>query len=138
MSKMFKPPGNVAKEAQKAIDWKKEHPEQVKAGTQTGWTRAGQLARQEEVSLDIVKRMVNFFNRHEKNKKIAPEHKDEPWRDNGFVAWLIWGGDAGRKWAEGILKQEEKDEASMNDIGALPKKPVKGKKKIVEQIRELL
>jgi len=115
MSKTFKPTGAVAKEAQKAIDFKKEHGDEVDAGTQVGWTRANDLADRREVSLDVVKRMVNFFNRHEKNKAISPEHRDEPWKDNGYVAWLLWGGDAGRKWAEQILNDNSKDEYMKNN-----------------------
>jgi len=39
------------------------------------------------------------FNRHRKNSTIAPEFKDEPWKDRGHVAWLIWGGTEGVDWA---------------------------------------
>lgn len=109
MSDMFKPTGAVAKEAQKALDFKKEHGDAVKAGTQVGWTRANDLAKGREVSIDVIKRMVNFFTRHEKNKSIAPEHRDEPWKDNGYVSWLLWGGDSGRSWATNILKDYKKD-----------------------------
>jgi hypothetical protein len=50
---------------------------------------------------------MSAFNRHRKNSSIAPEHKDEPWKDNGYVAWLIWGGDEGVDWA--IEKSKEID-----------------------------
>lgn len=101
----FVPPASAAKEAKKAIDWKEEHGDEVKGGTQVGWTRANQLAKRERLSLKTVKRMKAFFDRHEKNKSIAPEFKSEPWRDNGYIAWLIWGGDSARSWVEGILKE---------------------------------
>lgn len=102
--KTYKPNAGMASAAKKAIEWKEKHGKEVDAGTQTGWVRARQLANRDEVSLDIVKRMHSFFSRHEGNQKIAPEHKDEPWKDNGHVAWLIWGGDAGKAWAESIVK----------------------------------
>lgn len=107
----FKPPAGAAKAAKKALDWKEEHGDEVKGGTRVGWTRANQLADREDLTYETVKRMYNFFNRHEKNKKVASEHEGEPWKDNGYIAWLIWGGDAGRSWAEKIVKSREKNEA---------------------------
>ena len=44
------------------------------------------------------------FNRHRKNSAINPKYKDTPWKDNGYVAWLGWGGDAGVDWAMRISK----------------------------------
>ena len=93
--------------ARKAIKWKDEHGKEVKAGTAVGWTRASQLANGEKLSMKTIKRMKAFFDRHEKNKAINPEYKNEPWRDNGYVAWLLWGGDSARNWAERKVKQFE-------------------------------
>lgn len=101
----FKPPISVAKEAEIAIKWKEEHGDEVDGGTQVGWIRANQLANRKEISLDIIKRMKAFFDRHEKNKSVDPKYKDEPWKDNGKIAWLAWGGDSGRKWVEEILNK---------------------------------
>lgn len=99
----FKPPKSVQKEAQKALDYREKHGDSVNGGTRIGWTRAGKLARGEEVSLDVVKRMKSFFARHEGNQRIAPENKNEPWKDAGHVAWLLWGGDSAKNWVKGIL-----------------------------------
>lgn len=104
----FTPPQGAASAAQKAIDWKKEHGNAVKGGTKVGWTRASQLVSGKPMSPETVKRMYKFFQRHEKNKAVNPEYKSEPWRDNGYVAWLIWGGDAGKRWAETKWNQMEK------------------------------
>jgi len=100
-------PAAAKKNAQMAIDWKEKYGrDEVPAGTPVGWARAHQLAKGEKISADTVKRM-SAFNRHRKNSSIAPEHKDEPWKDNGYVAWLIWGGDEGVDWA--IEKSKEID-----------------------------
>ena len=100
-------PAAAKKNAQMAIDWKEKYGrDEVPAGTPVGWARAHQLAKGEKISADTVKRM-SAFNRHRKNSKISPEHKDEPWKDNGYVAWLIWGGDEGVDWA--IEKSKEID-----------------------------
>jgi hypothetical protein len=100
-------PAAAKKNAQMAIDWKEKYGrDEVPAGTPVGWARAHQLAKGEKISADTVKRM-SAFNRHRKNSSIAPEHKDTPWKDRGYVAWLIWGGDEGVDWA--IEKSKEID-----------------------------
>lgn len=102
----YRPPASAANAAKKALKWRDEHGDEVKAMTRTGWTRANQLADREELSYETVKRMAAFA-RHKKNSTVAPEHKDEPWKDNGHVAWLGWGGDAGVNWAEKIVDTVE-------------------------------
>ena len=98
-------PAAAKKNAQMAIDWKEKYGrDEVDAGTPVGWARAHQLAKGENLSTDTVKRM-SAFNRHRKNSSIAPEHKATPWKDRGYVAWLIWGGDEGVDWA--IEKSKE-------------------------------
>lgn len=103
----YRPPAAAAAAARKALKWRDDHgDDEVKAMTRTGWTRANQLADREEISYETVKRMAAFA-RHKKNATISPEHKDEPWKDNGHVAWLGWGGDAGVEWAQKIVDQKE-------------------------------
>jgi predicted GNAT family acetyltransferase len=107
-------PAAATKNAQQAIDWKEKYGrDEVEAGTAVGWARANQLAKGEQVSKDVVSRMAQF-NRHRKNSTIATEFKDEPWKDKGYVAWLIWGGDEGVDWAMEKMKEIEKEEASEN------------------------
>jgi hypothetical protein len=113
----FRPPEGARKAAQKALKWKEEHGSAVKGGTAVGWTRARQLADGGEMSVETVKRMYKFFQRHEKNKAVNPEFKGEPWRDNGYVAWLIWGGDAGKSWAEKLWRQMEAADAKTASSG---------------------
>lgn len=100
-------PAAAKKNAQMAIDWKEKYGrDEVDAGTPVGWARAHQLAKGENLSTDTVKRMA-AFNRHRKNSSIKPELKETPWKDRGYVAWLIWGGDEGVDWA--IEKSKEID-----------------------------
>ena len=92
-------PESAKNNAKKAIGWKEKYGrDEVSAGTRVGWARAHQLAGGEAISADTVKRM-SAFNRHRKNSKIDSKYKDTPWKDNGYVAWLIWGGDSGVDWA---------------------------------------
>jgi len=100
-------PAAAKKNAKKALDWRDEHGrDEVDAGTAVGWTRANQLAKGEKISADTVKRMASF-NRHRKNSSIKPELKATPWKDKGYVSWLIWGGDEGVDWA--MKKSKEID-----------------------------
>lgn len=106
-AEMFQPPQGAVNNAKKAIKYKEEHGDEVTAMTRTGWTRARQLANGEKVSYDIVKRM-SAFARHKKNSKVSDDNKSTPWKDNGYVAWLGWGGDAGVNWAKKIVEQKSK------------------------------
>ena len=104
-------PKAASKNAKKAIEWKEKYGrDEVQGGTEVGWQRAHQLAKGEAVSRDVLGRM-SAFNRHRKNSKISAENKATPWKDNGHVAWLIWGGDEGVDWA--IKKMDELDESAI-------------------------
>lgn len=95
----------VAQEAARGLKAIEEHGSE--AGTPVGRTRARQLANKQPLSFDTIKRMKAFFDRHEKNKEI-PEGK-QWYEDNGFVAWLLWGGDAGRQFAEKIIAENKRE-----------------------------
>jgi hypothetical protein len=100
-------PAAAKANAKKALEWRDKYGrDEVDAGTPVGWARANQLAGGENISADTVKRMA-AFNRHRKNSSVSAEYKDTPWKDRGYVAWLIWGGDEGVDWA--IEKSKEID-----------------------------
>jgi hypothetical protein len=105
-------PAAAKANAKKAIEWRDKHGrDEVDGGTEVGWARANQLAKGEKLSRDVVSRMAQF-NRHRKNSKVSAEYKDEPWKDRGYIAWLIWGGDEGVDWAMAKMDEIEKmDEA---------------------------
>lgn len=105
-------PKAATENAKKALEWRDKYGrEEVDAGTPVGWQRANQLAKGEALSYDVVSRMAQF-NRHRKNSKVASEFKDTPWKDRGYVAWLIWGGDEGVDWAMKTMDQFKKEEAN--------------------------
>ena len=92
-------PQSATNNAKRMIEWREKYGRDVvTAGTEVGWRRASQLANRENISLDVVKRMAQF-NLHRENAKIDPKYKGEPWKDNGYVAWNLWGGTAGVDWA---------------------------------------
>lgn len=94
----FMPPAGAQAAAKRALNWREKYGSAVKGGTAVGWTRANQLASGDGVSRDVIGRMASF-NRHRKNSAVDPKYKNEPWKDAGHVAWLLWGGDAGVDWA---------------------------------------
>ena len=101
-------PKKASDNAKKALEWRDKYGRDVvKGGTQVGWKRANQLSNMESLSLNVVKRMAQF-NRHRKNSIVDPKYKSEPWKDNGKVAWMLWGGDEGVDWAIKKIEQLKK------------------------------
>lgn len=107
-SETYRAPAGARAAAARALRWKEKYGDKVKGGTQVGWTRANQLASGENLSRETVARMASFFARHKGNEAVDPKYKDEPWRDAGHVAWLLWGGDAGAAWAKSKMEQLRK------------------------------
>jgi hypothetical protein len=110
----YSPPAGARAAARKAIKFK-EDGKAKGAGTSVGWTRAGQLARGETLSLSTVKRMYSYFSRHEVDKK-GKDWANQANPSNGYIMWLAWGGDAGFSWSRGIVNRE-KDKALFADFG---------------------
>jgi hypothetical protein len=110
----YSPPAGARAAARKAIRFK-EQGKAKGAGTAVGWTRAGQLARGETLSLSTVKRMYSYFSRHEVDKK-GKDWANQSNPSNGYIMWLAWGGDAGFSWSRRIVNAE-KDKALFADFG---------------------
>ena len=103
----YSPPKAVREAAQRAIEW-------IEAGlagggfTSVGRTRAGQLARGENISIQTLKRMKSFFSRHKVDDKALGFNRGEKgFPSAGRVAWDAWGGDAGFAWAESMVERYE-------------------------------
>lgn len=116
----YSPPAGARSAARRAIKFK-EDGKATGAGTAVGWTRAGQLARGETLSLSTVKRMYSYFSRHEVDKK-GKDWGNTANPSNGYIMWLAWGGDAGFSWSRGIV-QREMDKALFSDFGKDYTKP---------------
>ena len=77
-----------------------------RGGTEVGVARANQLAARDPVSEADVKSMHSYFSRHEVDKQAkAREWDSDTDPSAGFIAWLLWGGDAGKKWADAKAKK---------------------------------
>lgn len=110
----YSPPAGARSAARRAIKFK-EDGKANGAGTAVGWTRAGQLARGESISLSTVKRMYSYFSRHEVDKK-GKDWGNTANPSNGYIMWLAWGGDAGFSWSRRIV-ESEKNKALFADFG---------------------
>lgn len=106
MADTFTPPATVADNARRALEVRASKPPSQRGMTPVGLARARQLANRQPVSLDTVQRMVSYFDRHEVDKAGATW--DE--QGKGWQAWMGWGGDEGRTWANRILQENTKME----------------------------
>lgn len=110
MADSFAPPQEVKANAKRGLELRAKH---GRGGTDVGVARARDLSNGTNISLDTIKRMNSYFARHEVDKK------GEGWGTDsaGYIAWLLWGGDAGWTWAKSILReQEKKDKSTMNEL----------------------
>jgi HK97 family phage portal protein len=93
----FRPTEAMRTAAQRALDWKAEG---FDGGTRIGLARANQIVNGEKLSEDTILRMYSFFSRHEVDKKAEGFNAgEEGFPSPGRVAWDLWGGDAGYRWA---------------------------------------
>ena len=104
----FIPPQKVADEAVYGLYLRSQMPPSSRCCTPVGLARAKQLKNREPVSVETLKRMRSYFQRHEVDKKGSRWAIDS----KGFQAWLLWGGDSGRAFAEKALR--EVGEANLN------------------------
>jgi hypothetical protein len=70
-----------------------------RGGTEVGVGRARQLISSKSVDAHTVKQMHAYFARHSVDK-AGRGWDDEERPSAGKIAWLLWGGDAGKAWAD--------------------------------------
>ncbi len=100
----FVPPATVAAQAKRGLELREKH---GKGGTLVGMRRAHQLADRETLSPQTVKRMHSYFARHEVDKE-AEGFTDRTNPSKGKIAWLLWGGDPGKAWADKVVEKMKK------------------------------
>ena len=98
MPDTFKPTAKMAANAEKGLKLREEF---GRGGTDVGVHRAQQLAARKDLSAEDVKSMHSYFARHAVDK----EGKTHAWGSDsdpsaGYIAWLLWGGDEGKTWAD--------------------------------------
>lgn len=111
----FKPPQAVADAAAKGLKYRAQATnkggltpaEAAKQGVGSGVQRAVNLKNRDNISPEVIGQMLGFFARFQSHKEIDPKYKDKPWEDKGYVAYLLWGGSPGEKWAKRVKEQME-------------------------------
>lgn len=85
-----------------------------RGGTSVGIARGKQIAEGREILPPDVLSMYSYFRRHEVDKREGWGDPSNP--TNGYIAWMLWGGDAGYTWAtarrEQMIRADEKDSDS--------------------------
>lgn len=91
-----KPTRAMAAAARKGLKLRAEF---GRGGTAVGVARARDISNRRNLSEDTIVEMHGFFRRHAVDAQ-APGWESETDPSAGWIAWLLWGGDAGRDWAK--------------------------------------
>lgn len=106
----YLPPKGVRDEAAQGLRMRQEH---GRGGTQVGVSRARDLKNGKRIPIETINRMVSFFSRHEVDLDAPSNNRrSEPgYPGAGLIAWKLWGGFAGKRWAEKISRQHKREQA---------------------------
>lgn len=97
------PPQAVQAAAKRSLEVRAKKPPSERGMTATGLARARDLANGRPQSLETLRTMRAWFERHEVDKQ------GETWDEQGkgWQAWMGWGGDPGRAWAKRVLREND-------------------------------
>ena len=94
----FKPPTLVALQAKRGLVLRAKFGH---GGTSVGIARARDLKNRRVLSPRTITRMYSYFSRHFVDKQGKNFfNKEKP--SKGYIAWQLWGGDAGAAWCHKI------------------------------------
>ena len=110
----YKIPAAVQNAAKKALEW---HKQGVKGTTSVGLRTARILAKGDKVDFALVKKISEYFPRHEVDKQAKGWDSDKI--TPGKKSWFAWGADAGWKWAKGIVERQEEKASSKSILQKL-------------------
>jgi hypothetical protein len=116
----FIPPKAVQKAAALGLDLRRQYgrgglsnKQASEQGIGSGVQRAVNLSNGDALTLDTIKRMKAFFDRH----KV---YKDKGYHDSkdsaSYISWLLWGGDPGYEWAKQIVADNKQEDSMLPDI----------------------
>ena len=111
----LKPSQSTAASAKRGLELRRKQPKSGKAGLDPkeakkqgigyGVTRASNMANRKNLSPDTWKRVKAYHDRHKKDRKLDKGKKAI--EDKGYVASMLWGGDAGYAQSRKIVRQLE-------------------------------
>ena len=94
----LKPPKDVQAACKNGLELQPEHGGHGLVKETLTW--AHKLATGRPVTAQKARKMRAWFARHKVDRR---PHWDNP-PTPGFVAWQLWGGDAGRHWAQRLVE----------------------------------
>ena len=77
-----------------------------RGGTSVGLNTARILAAGGSIGEDKMRHIAKYFPRHA-GDNLSQTGADGKAPSNGYIAWLLWGGDAGRSWSSKHVKAED-------------------------------
>ncbi|MBZ9750394.1 DNA-binding protein [Deinococcus sp. HMF7620] len=98
-------PKGVQANAQRGLELRREH---GYGGTKVGEATAHLLAAGGAVTARKARHISRYFPRHAGDNLDETGKSGKPSR--GYIAWLLWGGDAGRTWSEKVVGQLDRAE----------------------------
>jgi hypothetical protein len=104
----YTPPKVVQDNARRALEVRATKPASQRGMTAVGLARARDLSNGRALSLDTVRRMLDYFTRHEVDKQGSTWGQ----QGKGWQAWMGWGGDEGFAWARKIVREADAREDS--------------------------
>ena len=90
----------VRSNARKAVEWAEKNG-WGNCGTAVGKQRASQLAKGEPISLETIKRMYSYLNRHEGDLEKSTSFGD----GCGYLMYQAWGGKSALSWSRNKLRE---------------------------------
>lgn len=111
----FEVPDKVKENAKEGLDLRKEF---KRGGDPSAILMAKDLISNIELPKFKIKSMHSYFYRHKtKVKEGEGGHRpsSETIPSDEFIAWQLYGGNAGRDWAEGILSPKSKEKENIEE-----------------------
>jgi hypothetical protein len=103
------PPKSVQNAAKRALEAREKAVPSKRAMTPVGLARANQLARGDNVSLNTLRRMVNYLTRARENYLRAKSKGLSPEESPAIQAYLGWGGSSALTWARKEVNKSTKN-----------------------------
>ena len=101
----YKPNQAMQAAAKRAIAYNEAVPPSQRWGTRVGKIRAQQIAKGEPLSPDVIVRMYSYLSRAE---PVYFAQKNRGNKGKGFYAFLGWGGETAKAWAEDKISRMRK------------------------------
>lgn len=106
------PPKGAQTAAARGLELREQY---GRGGTMIGVARARDIKNGRNLSERTVRRMKAYFDRHEVDKQGKDwGNPDRP--SNGYIAWLLWGGDPGRTWATKMVERWNREDGKTKTL----------------------